>query len=61
MNSLNWKFVNFLFIFECSKNDDTAKEIIESRREVHKFDDYAFQRTDLKKIRIRVNQVKNLK
>ena len=53
--------MNFLFIFECSKNDDTAKEIIESRREVHKFDDYAFQRTDLKKIRIRVNQVKNLK
>ena len=57
MNSLNWKFMNFLFIFD----DDTAKEIIESRREVHKFDDYAFQRTDLKKIRIRVNQVKNLR
>ena len=43
------------------KNDDTAKEIIESWREVHKFDDYAFHRTDLKKIRIRVNQVKNLR
>ena len=34
------------------KNDDTAKEIIESRREVHILDDYVFHRTDLKKIRI---------
>ena len=36
------------------KNDDTAKAIIENWKEVHKFDDFAFYRTDLKKIRVRL-------
>ena len=43
------------------KNDDVAKDIIEGWKEVHKFDDYAFHRSDLKKVRVRVNNVKKLR
>ena len=36
------------------KNDDTSTAIIENWKEVHKFDDFAFYRTDLTKIRVRL-------
>ena len=43
------------------KQNDTVEQIIEGWKETHKFDDYAFRRSDKKNVRVRIRKVKKLR
>ena len=55
------EFKNVQIFTVCVKENEIARNIIESWKHFHQFDDYAFKNSDLKNLKINIRGVKRLK
>ena len=55
------EFKNVQIFTVCVKENEIARNIIESWKHFHQFDDYAFKNSDLKNLKINIREVKRLK